>query len=248
MLFISLFMVGAQLIASDVFDRLTEAYAEFGDERYMIDEEITQASHVLQAAYFAKTAGAPEEVVVGLLFHDIGQIAEQEHVGEVAYLHKNHAEMGELWLKRHEFPSFVSDWVARHTIAKLVHCIDNPDYYEKLSKASKDSYHYQKEKYSDEVLARFRAHPNAADFLAMRLCDDMAKVVGFEPPGFFSYEGMIKSVLSGSRTPASNPHWRSTLRRYYSAMVENREAFEERVRLNQLSQSSGHQNRPTQEQ
>jgi predicted HD phosphohydrolase len=173
-------------------------------------------------------------VIVGLLFHDVGQVANQEHVGNVEVLHPNHAEFGEQWLKSRRFPSFVTDWVRDHALAKVVLCDEDPDYYQHLSSASQDSYLYQKEKYDmPENRCRyenFMNHPRKNDFLAARKCDDMAKIIDFIPPNFEEYRAVVQRVMDGQGAPATDPNWRRTIDAMYCEMVDDRERFEEHMR------------------
>lgn len=40
------------------FDKIISLYQQYGDNKYMIDEEITQLQHALQAAHIAKICNA----------------------------------------------------------------------------------------------------------------------------------------------------------------------------------------------
>lgn len=217
--------------AVEPFDQMISAYEKYGGDKYMIDEEIVQSSHVLQAAYIAAYAGAPEDVIVGLLFHDIGQIIDAAKVGDVNYLHAAHDEVGGAWLKSQGFPQDVVDWVRFHTIAKMVLCQEDPYYYEHLSLASQQSLEIQKEKYLNEdnqkTLTEFNNHPRRADYLRQRKCDDMAKITDFaDLPSFENYRAMTLSVLKGNGKPAKNPEWREVIDALHTYMCEDRKAFE----------------------
>lgn len=221
--------------AAEPFDLLIAAYEKYGNDQYMIDEEIVQSSHALQAAYIASYAGAPDDVIVGLLFHDIGQIIDAAKVGDVGYLHAAHDEVGSAWLKEQGFPQDVVDWVRFHTIAKMVLCEEDPSYYEHLSLASRQSLEIQKAKYLNEegqtTLKAFNAHPRREDFLHQRKCDDMAKIKDFrEVPPFEEYRGITRSVLQGKAKPAKNPAWREVIDALHSFMCVDKEAFEEAMR------------------
>lgn len=56
--------------ANHIFDDFITLYRLYGGNQYMLDESIIQSSHVLQAAHIAQTAGAPDDLVVALLFHN----------------------------------------------------------------------------------------------------------------------------------------------------------------------------------
>ena len=218
------------VLCANVFDEFTELYQKYGQEKYMIQEEITQENHVLQAAYLAKLAGAPEDVTIGLLFHDIGQLAKKENLGKLEILHPHHAEFGAVWLEERGFPEYICDWVKNHALAKIVLCMLNPSYFDYLSTASKISYVYQDEKYKKQRyqyrLNAFLDHPRRDDFLAARKVDDLSKIVNFIPPPFEEYREMTMRVWERKGQPATNPKWRETIDQMHRDMVLDRSVFE----------------------
>lgn len=229
------------------FEELVEVYGEYGGEKYMIQEEITQRAHVLQAAYIAHAAGAPDDFVIALLFHDIGQVAIEQYVGQVDYLHENHDEIGGDWMSVRGFPSHVCDFVRYHTLAKVVLCSMDPTYYDRLSTASKISYKIQKEKFGEEALAAFINHPYAKEFMASRRCDDMSKIVGFNTnkdggnisradrplPDISTYAESVARVLEGEGSQPKHEDWIERIEVMYSFMAANREAFEDLLRTSE---------------
>ena len=86
----------------------------------MLNESITQLEHALQAAYIASKAGAPEDVTIGLLLHDVGQIATAEHVGDAEYLHRHHDNIGTKWAIDYGFPEVVAEIIGNHTMMKVI--------------------------------------------------------------------------------------------------------------------------------
>lgn len=244
-LFLLLICMQGSLSAMDLalFNDIKTMFALYGNDQYMINEEIIQRSHVLQAALIADVAGAPEDVIVALLLHDIGQIVSKEHVGDVLYLHANHDEAGAMWLRDHGFPSFVADLVRYHTIAKVVLCMENPQYFDALSVASKESYFIQKDKYFNEsgqkTLGSFLAHPRAQDMRRARKCDDMAKIIGLNEqgdretpslPSFDAYYDMVLRVCNGTGLSASASNWMENIDHFHQRMTDNREEFETMIK------------------
>lgn len=238
-------------VSYDAFQMFKRAYEERGGDKYMIDEEIIQRSHVLQAAYIASTVGAPEDIVIGLLTHDIGQIIYPEFLGDIERLHEKHDEYGAGWLKARGFPDRMTNLVRYHTLVKVIFCEEIPEYYENLSQASKDSFHIQKKKYSSseerrKMVETFKRDPYREEYKAARMCDEMAKLANFEaynddlredrnayfhPPGFDDYHSMFQRVLEGKGSEASDPNWILKIKFLYKEMIENRKKFEEVVRL-----------------
>ncbi|NGX57639.1 MAG: hypothetical protein K940chlam3_00532 [Chlamydiae bacterium] len=228
------FLFYATALFGDAFDDLVTAYEKYGGDKYMICEEIIQTSHVLQAAYIANEAGAPENIVIGLLFHDIGQVAIKENVGNIEVLHRYHDDIGEEWLEERGFPEKVCKLVKFHTLAKVVLCMEDEEYFEHLSLASKESYYYQRDKYLNEPgqlsLDRFNALPYREDILTSRKCDDMAKIAGMDPDHFIAYKEMIERVIRGKGKPAQNPEWRETVNALHREMCRDRSSFEEMMK------------------
>lgn len=110
----------------------------------MIREEITQSLHALQVAYISLSCKAPKEFVIGLLYHDVGQISEMNKVGNTNYLHKYHDDIGYKWMNDRGFPELSCQIVQYHTLAKIVICGRNKDYYHNLLEASQISYTFKK--------------------------------------------------------------------------------------------------------
>lgn len=155
------------------FDELYELFNKYGHETYMIDENITQLNHALQAAHIAEFVGAPNVIVLGMLLHDIGQLIGRKKKIDISVeeLHLTHDDLAYQWLKDRNFPQIVCDIARYHTAIKVQLCQDDPDYFDRLSSASKQSYLFQKEKY------KFNPIPdNMKSILkTCRLFDEMAK-------------------------------------------------------------------------
>lgn len=152
------------------WDKIHELFNKYGNEEYMIGESITQINHALQAARIAEVAGAPNEIIIGLLLHDIGQLLG--HNSSMEELHGSHDDIGYYWLKDNGFSDIICNIARYHTAAKVLLCRDDPDYIKQLSPASQESYLIQKEKYKDLILD----HDLEEIVKACRLCDDMAKI------------------------------------------------------------------------
>jgi len=216
LLVLCLFCVGA--LWSGCYEELIEVFDKYGGDRYMAGEAVTQKNHVLQAAYLAEKAGAPEEIIIALLFHDIGRVIEDDLIGNEPALHELHDDLGANWLQERNFPKVVSDLLRYHTLAKIFLCQEESDYYDHLSLPSQDSYHIQKEKYSKkpDAIDRFNALPYRSWILTARKCDDMAKdayldwSVG-DIPDFDHYREMIERVRCGEGKPAQLEDWQQTI-------------------------------------
>lgn len=225
------------LASSAYFEEFIKAYQQYGNGKYMIQEEITQKEHVLQAAFFANLVGAPEDIVVALLFHDVGQISQAEHVGNVDYLHTHHDEIGGTWLKDKGFPRDVTDLVRYHTLMKIFLVEDEKDYYQNLSEASKISYQHQKKKYlkpeKKALVEQVKTHPRLEDYKAARRCDELAKIIMDKPllqqkiPPMTAYREMAERVRQGQGQKAKDPHWRTHIKSMHHLLKTDRAAFEQ---------------------
>lgn len=229
-------------MSSFLLNEITQLYASHGNTAYMIGEKITQSSHALQAAYIAKLAGAPEDVMIGLLLHDIGQIVLSEHLGNTNYLHTHHDELGAMWLENQGFPSFVCDVARFHTLAKVVLCSEDSAYFDSLSQASKESCLIQREKYLSDSYRSFYNiflnHPRLSDIKCARLCDDMAKVAGINPMTFDTYFAILERVCKGQVLAPISLQWQEKIRNFYIFMLNDPEGFEKWLREQAIENSS----------
>lgn len=219
---LSVFVFGDQNEFEEFWNETLRAYELYGNGKYMIQEDITQVNHVLQAASIAKLAGAPHSMVVALLFHDIGQVIKDENIGHMEILHSNHAEIGAKWLEQKGFHKDIVDFVYYHALAKVVLCDLEPGYFDHLSLASRISYAYQKEKYdqNQDVVLVFMNHPLYQQYLAARKCDDMAKksslsIENGNLPGFATYRDLVMSVYN-KKEEIWSEDWIEVVNRWYS--------------------------------
>lgn len=189
----------------DPFEEFINLQEKFGNDKYMIGEGITQKEHALQAAYIAYTNKAPKDVVVGLLFHDVGQLAAREYKELqnkdeeliAKYLHEKHDILGSEWLERRGFSKMVQDISGYHTIAKIYLCDNDSSYYDSLSTAAKNSLAIQKINYNNtKFIQKLIKHPRFFELLASRICDDRAKNKDVTVPGFEFYRDMVEEDLN----------------------------------------------------
>jgi predicted HD phosphohydrolase len=133
-------------------------------------EAVDQRTHALQAGWFAARAGADDELLLAATLHDIGraETVRAEHPDlphELAGAEFARAHLGEraAWI------------IAAHVPAKRFLVATDPAYHGLLSLASVASLMRQGGPMDDDEVARFRAHPNAAEAVQVRRWDDDAK-------------------------------------------------------------------------
>jgi phosphonate degradation associated HDIG domain protein len=183
-----------------VVEQILRLFAERGDSDYG-GESVNQRQHALQAAHFARTAGASPTLVTAALLHDIGHLLH--HLPDDAPeqgVDDRHEELAARWLKRWFGPAVVEP-VRLHVPAKRYLCATEPGYLERLSEPSRLSLRLQGGPMSRDEVAAFHAHPECAAAVALRRWDDEAKVPGMVVPPVEAYVGAIEESLRGADRP-----------------------------------------------
>ena len=125
---------------NEVFD----LYVQYGSDDY-IGEAISQIEHASQGAQLAEKAGHDDEVILAAFFHDIGHICvktnEENDMG--GYGVKSHEKVGADFLRERGFSEKIAKLVESHVQAKRFLTFKNPDYYARLSEASKKTLEFQ---------------------------------------------------------------------------------------------------------
>ncbi|WP_441249753.1 2-trimethylaminoethylphosphonate dioxygenase [Kitasatospora sp. McL0602] len=174
-------------------DALAELFEGEGAGEYL-GEDVTMAQHMLQAGALAEAAGAPDHLVAAALLHDIGHFG-----GSGLELMKGtdnrHSHTGADWLARHFDPS-VTEPVRLHVAAKRYLCAIEPAYRAQLSEASEYTLQVQGGPMDEAEAAAFAALPGAADAVAVRRWDDLAKDAAAATPPFADFRPLLMRVLN----------------------------------------------------
>jgi phosphonate degradation associated HDIG domain protein len=161
-----------QAVVKEVFS----LYERFGDEDY-IGEPVSQLEHMSQAAALAKAEGFDDEVVLAAFFHDIGHLCAE--AGEAESMdgmgNVDHEQIGADFLLERGFSERVANLVQGHVIAKRYLTYKYPEYYNRLSDASKATLNFQGGVMTAEEAADFELNPDAELIIRLRYWDDMAK-------------------------------------------------------------------------
>ena len=151
-------------------------YEKYGDEDY-IGEPVSQLEHMSQAAALAQAEGYDDEVILAAFFHDIGHLCATD--GEAESMNGmgnvDHEKLGADYLLNLGFSERLASLVKSHVIAKRYLTYKYPEYYNKLSDASKTTLEFQGGIMSAEEAAAFEANPDAELTIKLRLWDDAAK-------------------------------------------------------------------------
>ncbi|RFZ84225.1 HDIG domain-containing protein [Mucilaginibacter terrenus] len=160
-----------------ITDKVFALYELHGDEDY-IGEPVSQLEHMAQAALLAKEEGYDDEVVLAAFFHDIGHLCAAE--GEAESMdglgNVDHEKLGAEYLLNLGFSSRVASLVQSHVVAKRYLTFKYPDYYNKLSPASKGTLEFQGGVMTAEEAAAFEANPDKDLIIRFRHWDDEAKL------------------------------------------------------------------------
>ncbi len=180
-------------IVNEVFGLLQR----FGGADY-IGEAISQLEHACQAAQMAIAQGFDDEVVLAALFHDIGHLCalNGDHPQMDGYGVKEHEKLGADYLRSHGFSPKVTRLVESHVAAKRYLCFVDPEYYDRLSVASKRTLVFQGGPMSPEEAMEFRSDPLYSIILLMRQWDELAKEEGMPPTDLSIFREMaVKHLL-----------------------------------------------------
>lgn len=177
--------------AADPVGHLLALLAELGADRYG-GEEVTQLAHALQCATFAQQAGAPDSLIAAALLHDIGHVVNPKDEGATRRgVDAAHEAVGAGYLARWFGPA-VTGPVAQHVAAKRYLCQTEDGYYARLSDESVRSLALQGGPFSVEEAAAFLARPYAADAVALRRWDELAKDPDMRTPGLEDFRPVLE--------------------------------------------------------
>lgn len=181
----------------DIVDEIFSLYASFGDADY-IGEPVSQLEHMSQAAQLAESEGYPPEVILAAFFHDLGHLfAQREELDQMGgFGVMDHEKLGADYLRELGFPELVARLVESHVEAKRYLTYKNPDYFNRLSEASRQTLNYQGGVMSTEEAEKFQADENHALILKMREWDEKAKETRVPVPSLDKYKKMAMDLLA----------------------------------------------------
>lgn len=184
----------AEKIVTEIFS----LYENHGNADY-IGEPVSQLEHMCQAAELAEAEGYDDEVVLAAFFHDIGHLCEfimpVELMDGVGVL--DHESIGQTYLVKRGFSDRVARLVRSHVEAKRFLTFKYPEYFEKLSDASKITLQHQGGRMNTEEAEAFETDPMFDLFIKMRTWDDLAKETNKPLPDLEKYK--IKAIAHLTR-------------------------------------------------
>ena len=183
-------------------NRIAELFSSEGASDYL-GEPVTVAAHMLQAGTLAAAAGAPEALVAAALLHDVGHLRGAGPRGDgpersgrdlMAGSDRRHGARGAAWLSAW-FPLAVTEPIRLHVAAKRYLCAVESSYFGRLSEASARTLSVQGGPMSEAEALEFEHDPWAADAVAVRRWDDLAKDPAAGLPGFDWFRPLLESLL-----------------------------------------------------
>jgi phosphonate degradation associated HDIG domain protein len=177
--------------AQSIVDEIFSLYEQYGAADY-IGEPVSQIEHMCQAAQMAEAEGYDEEVILAAFFHDIGHLCE--HIFHVTYMDgygiMDHENLGSQYLREKGFSEKIARLVESHVPAKRYLTFKYPDYYNKLSEASRITLDKQGGIMDASEAQRFEMDHLHPLFIKIREWDDKAKVEQIPMPSLDIYRQM----------------------------------------------------------
>ncbi|MBX2898502.1 MAG: HDIG domain-containing protein [Cyclobacteriaceae bacterium] len=183
--------------AEEVTTEIFALYEKYGRADY-IGEPVSQIEHMSQAADLAIQAGADDEVVLAAFFHDIGHICVQNDatLKMESFGIKSHEEIGAGFLRSRGFSDRLAQLVENHVKAKRYLTAKDPDYYNQLSEASKQTLQFQGGLMTAEEIEAFEKDPLFKPSLLLRRWDEAAKEIQVPITDLEKLKAMCIKVLT----------------------------------------------------
>jgi phosphonate degradation associated HDIG domain protein len=184
------------LSKDEKLDLIFGLYEAYGNEDY-IGEPVSQIEHMCQSAQLAEKEGFDEEVILAAFFHDIGHLFSHLHTTESmgGFGTKRHEQIGADYLRKLGFSEKIAKLVENHVQAKRYLTFRYPEYFERLSEASRQTLVYQGGPMTESEAAEFETDPLFEASLKMRTWDEEAKLEFVPLPDLGKYRKMAEEVL-----------------------------------------------------
>jgi phosphonate degradation associated HDIG domain protein len=182
--------------AKEKVDEIFSLYEKYGRADY-IGEPVSQIEHMCQAAQLAEAEGYDDEVILAAFFHDIGHLLEnimpvQQMNG---YGVTNHETLAGEYLRQKGFSEMIAKLAENHVAAKRYLTFKLPEYYHKLSSASKITLHKQGGMMDEMEAGLFETDQLHQLYIKIRLWDDKAKIKNIPLPDLEKYKQMALTHL-----------------------------------------------------
>ena len=179
----------------DVVNKIFYYYETYGSNDY-IGEPVSQIEHMVQGAMFAEQDHQPSEIILAMFLHDIGHLlveGDYEVMGELGI--QNHELKGKQFLEQLGIPYPIPQLVENHVVSKRYLVSKNPEYYNNLSDASKQTLEFQGGPMSPEQMLKFELDPLFESSLLVRSYDERSKETDMKINSLDYYKGFLTSYL-----------------------------------------------------
>ena len=163
---------------------LLDLYRTLGHQAYD-GEPVSQLEHAAQTAELARTLQPDDpEFVLAAFLHDVGHLLPTDSAAEQMGIYgvRSHEARGAQFLRAQGFSEKICRLVEGHVAAKRYLVSTDPDYFGRLSDASKITLMHQGGMMTAEEHAAFEADPLFEQHLQLRRLDEQAKVSGGPAP------------------------------------------------------------------
>jgi gamma-butyrobetaine dioxygenase len=181
---------------NDVVERILDLFADRGAREYM-GEAVSMAQHMEQTAACAVADGAPSNLVVAALLHDIGHFIGEHPIEALENGVDNRHEHAAADYLRQHFPPAVTEPIRLHVAAKRYLCATDAEYLVRLSPASVDSLAVQGGPMNAAEIEGFESNPYHREAVRLRRYDDDGKVAGLTIKPVSGYRKLLESQLTG---------------------------------------------------
>lgn len=178
-------------------EEVFKLYELHGSDDY-IGESVSQIEHASQGAQLAEKEGFDDEVILAAFFHDIGHIcAKKDPKNDMGgYGMLRHERVGANYLRKRGFSEKIAKLIENHVEAKRYLCFKDPDYYEKLSVASKATLEFQGGKMTQNEAVRFENDPLFILSIKMREWDETAKEENVQLVDLEKLKSICRQILA----------------------------------------------------
>ena len=182
----------------NVVDLVFTFYEKFGNKDY-IGEPVSQTEHMVQAAMLAEKDCKSKKIILAALFHDIGHLIGFDE--EIPFESmdnlgiQDHEKIGAIFLRKLNIPSPIPELVEGHVQAKRYLTFKDPEYYNKLSEASKGTLKHQGGPMTESEAFGFETNKLYRDMINLRSYDEKAKEINMVIKDLNYYKEMLRDVL-----------------------------------------------------
>ena len=184
--------------AQEIHQRVEDIFALYekhGAENYA-GEEVSQLEHMCQSGELARAGGYDDEVILAAFFHDIGYLIQSDTKETMGgYGRINHEKEAGAFIRKMGFSERVASLAEQHVNAKRYLTFADPQYYNRLSDASKNTLRYQGGPMGAEEAASFKADPLFDLNITMRRWDEEAKLKDQPLPDLNIYKQIAERHL-----------------------------------------------------